>query len=157
MKYLKYGLITGAMVLGSLALASPMAFAATAQSVNMYVPFLDSGQTSVTATLTPQDSQLQPPQTLQFTFTPSDGGQTMTTTGTYIANTFAEYTVPVPNFGKQENVMISTTYALGSFYYSASAGPLLDTLPFAPLAAALPLGMLGVWYVMRKRHMLLQS
>lgn len=153
MKPWKYGLITGAMMLGSLALTSPMAFAATTAGLT-----LSPGQTSVTLTVPNLDSQLQPAQTLSFTFTPEDTSiAPITTTGTYIAGTPDEYTVPVPNFGKQETVNISTGYSFNGVNYTATAGPLIDTLPFAPLAAALPLGMLGVWYVMRKRRMLQQS
>jgi len=153
MKNWKYGLITSAMVLGSLALASPLAFASTTTGLT-----LSPGQTSVTLTVPNLDSQLQPAQTLSFTFTPENGSiAPITTTGTYIAGSPDVYNVPVPNFGQQETVNISTGFTYSGVNYTATAGPLIDTLPFAPLAAALPLGMLGVWYVMRKRRMLQQS
>lgn len=172
MKKLHRIFITGAMVAGSLAMTAPFAMANTVitmTTVNSHsapgavandvgVPSTSSlQQTSVTLLIPSLDSKLVPMPTLSFTFTPTDSSVTpITVTGTYIAGSTDEYNVPVPNFGQSETVNISTAYTNNGVNYTATAGPLVDTLPEAPLAAALPLGMLGVWYIMRKRRLATQ-
>ncbi len=142
--------VTGSIVASTLALSTPFAFATTNVASGLT---LQPGQTSITLTVPNLDSQLQPSPTLSFQFTPVDSSVgAMTTTGSYISGSTDEYTVPIPNFGKQETVNIAVGYSYNGVNYTATAGPLIDTLPEAPLAALLPIGMLGVFYITRKRR-----
>ncbi len=152
MKKLHRSLLAGSVIASSLVFSAQFAFAATGTAVQNGL-MLAKGAKSITLTVPNMDSELQPTPTLPFTFTPSNPTvKPMTTTGTYVPGSPDEYTVPVPNFGKTEVVDVSTGYTFNGVNYTATAGPLIDTLPEVPLAAALPLGMLGVWYIVRKRR-----
>ncbi len=157
----KQVLVTAGLAAGSLAVTVP-AFAATNQPVTQEV-MVSSGETSLILNFpTLQGVALTPPQTLQFEFTTAPPGVTSSTAPIYETGTLYEsspavsYKIPVPNYGHTQNVYVSMTYTSpdpNSKYYAETVGPLLDTLPEVPLAAALPLGMLGVWFVMRKRRL----
>ncbi len=157
MKKWQFAFLTSTLVIAPLVASAP-AFAATTPSTAVASGLtLSTGQTSITLNVPNLDNQLQASPTLQFTFTPSDGTTPVTTTGTLSNATTDQYTVPIPNFGQIETVNISTQYTFSGVNYTATAGPLIDTLPEAPLAAALPLGMLGIWYLMRKKRVLPNS
>ncbi|MHB1682870.1 MAG: hypothetical protein ACYCYO_08600 [Bacilli bacterium] len=111
-------------------------------------------------------ADLTAPKTLRFVFTVapaivpigqigSSGTLPIMETGTLYSTHPVRYRIPLPNFGRAVNVYVSMNYISptpNSKYYQETVGPLVDTLPETPLAAALPFGMLGVWYVMRKRR-----
>ncbi len=109
---------------------------------------------------------LTAPQTLRFAFTVappvfpigsigSSNTPPIIETGTLYSMHPVRYKIPLPNFGRVVSVNVSMAYTSptpNSKYYQETVGPLVDTLPEAPLAAALPLGMLGVWQVVRRRR-----
>lgn len=114
---------------------------------------LKPGQTSVNLTVPNLDSQLQPSPQLSFVFTPKNNSvQPMTVTGTLINSNIDEYSVPIPNFGQQETVSVSVAYSFNGIDYTATAGPLVDTLPEAPFAALIPIALVGVWYFMSRKN-----
>ncbi len=154
----KLGLIAGAIVAAPLAAAIP-AFAATPVVFPLNLPTtnavkIPANTTSIPVTITNFDSALTPPSTLEFDFViPGDNNpaDVMAETGTLSSGT--TYSVPVPNYGHAQTVYIESSYtgANGGLGITID-GPLIDTLPEVALAAALPLGMLGVWYLSRRRR-----
>jgi hypothetical protein len=95
--------------------------------------------------------------------------QTVKTTGSLVSGTSDEYKVVLDssvlnsswfynkNYNGNGNEKIYFVTSLGDLANypnldGSTYGPLIDTLPEAPLAAALPLGMLAVWYVARRRR-----
>ncbi len=155
----KQVLVTAGLVAGSMAVSVP-AFAASSTTQEVTIP---AGQTYLILNFpTLQGVSLTPPPTLQYDFTTGPPGTPSTTapiyeTGVlYSTSPAISYKIPVPNYGHAQNVYVSMSYTSpgpNSNYYAETVGPLLDTLPEVPLAAALPLGMLGVWYVMRRRRL----
>jgi hypothetical protein len=119
-----------------------------------------ANQSYITLSIPNLNNKLQPAQSLNFTFTlkgPLGSGAatnpikeigTLTPTN---ANPFT-YTIPLPNYGQQETVWVSTSYSSNGYQYTSTAGPLIDTLPEAPFAVLIPLGMLGIWYLQRRRR-----
>ncbi len=159
MKAWKKTLVVGAMVIAPLTFAVP-AFAASGPLLfPITLPTtggiaIPHGATSVQVEVTDFNKALTIPPTDTFYFIiPGDNNpnDVVAETGTLVSGT--TYNVPVPNYGSQktiyvENQMNGSTGGLGI----TIDGPLIDTLPEAPLAAALPLGMLAVWYVARRRR-----
>lgn len=114
-------------------------------------------QTSITLVVPNLDSKLQPAPSLTFTFTlgaalGNGGTNPMVETGTLINPATSTYQIPLPNYGQKETVWVSTSYESNGFQYTATAGPLIDTLPEVSLAALLPLALVGGWYYNRKRR-----
>lgn len=149
----------GSMVLAPLMISVP-AFAATTTPpifpLNLPVTggiTIPRGVTSIQVNVTDFDTALNIPPTDTFYFViPGDTNSqdVVPEVGTLISGT--TYSVPVPNYGTQKTVYVENqingnTGGLGI----TIDGPLIDTLPEAPLAAALPVGMLVVWYVARRR------
>ncbi len=115
---------------------------------------IPKGQTSVDVSITNFDSALVPPTQMMFDFIiPGDASvyNVKTEFGTLVSGT--TYTVPVPNFGKTETVYIESSYTGNNGGLGITIdGPLIDTLPEASVAAVLPLGMVIVWYLSRRRR-----
>lgn len=168
MKKMRTSLLAGVMVVASLVAVSPGAFAAALpQSViagnTLNLPSSASKTTSIDVVFTNiQQYQLSAPSTANFTFTPVDSQLNtvnspapMTEQGTLIDTNPVTYSVPLPNFGHQETVQVAGSITVGSGAnlqkYQSLYAPLVDTLPEAPIAAALPLSMLAIWYIQRKR------
>ncbi|QQE79322.1 hypothetical protein [Alicyclobacillus sp. SO9] len=135
-----------------------VAFAATNNSYSSKV-VTSSKQTSITLSIPNLNNKLQPAQTLTFVFTlggpqgSSSASNPKSETGNLTpspGHPFT-YTIPLPNYGQKETVWVSTSYKSNGYQYTSTAGPLVDTLPEAPLAALIPLGMVGLWYANRKR------
>lgn len=114
-------------------------------------------QTSITLVIPNLDSKLQPAPSLTFTFTlqgPLGNGGTnpQVETGTLINPVSSTYQIPLPNYGQKETVWVSTSYESNGFQYTATAGPIIDSLPEVSIAALLPLTLVGVWFYNRKRR-----
>ena len=152
MRRWKQAILASAIAVGSLAGTASLTFADSGSVVARHLS-VQPGQTSITLTVPNLNGQLQPYPTQDFVFYAS-GYAPMTEKGALVPGTY-EYTVPLPNYGKTVVVQeVSTAYTYQGVTYTTSAGPLIDTLPEAPFAAALPLAMLGVWYFVRRRNSL---
>ena len=133
-----------------LLIATP-AFASSTSSTSGLI--IKPGQTTIDLTVPNLDKQLLPSPTLTFTFTPEDTTvKPMNEIGKLVNASIDEYAVPLPNFGKKETVNISVAYTYNGINYTATAGPLVDTLPEAPFAALIPLALVGVWYFMSRKN-----
>lgn len=161
LNFVKRSLVVGAMVLAPLAVATPVLAATTPPPFfplnlpTVGAVTLKPGQTSYQVNLTNFDSALLPPQTETFYYViPGDTNinDVITVTGSEVSPGSTAYNVPVPNFTKPTEVYIEAIYAGANGGQGAIAdGPLLDTLPEAPLVALLPLAMIGVWMWSRRK------
>ncbi len=139
------------------ALTAPLLFAtpafAAGSTSGLSGLVIQPGQTTIDLSVPNLDKQLQPSPSLTFSFTPEDTTVSpMNETGTLINASQDEYSVPIPNFGKKETVNVSVAYTYNGVNYTATAGPLVDTLPEAPFAALIPLALVGVWYFMSRKN-----